>query len=103
MLVSGASDSPVNSRKSAGPGSNPMAGLDKRFYWKENRLYFRKRLSGYSIVADERHPWMWHVRRPDGSLVSDTVNRIRAKDAALAMLDRDLRAGDSLREAVSVA
>jgi len=65
----------------------------ERFRWKDDRLYDGTRLSGYSIVPDEKYPSMWRVRSPDGTL-SDMVNRTRAKDAALLMLDRDLRAAE---------
>jgi hypothetical protein len=64
-------------------------GVAQRFWWKEHRLYLGARLSGYSIVRDERYNWMWRVRRPDGS-ISDMVNRIRAKDAPQLMLQQDL-------------
>jgi hypothetical protein len=59
--------------------------------WKGNRLYLGNRLSGYRIVlaAYTREAEMWRVRRPDDSL-SDMVNRTRAKDAAVVMLDRFL-------------
>jgi hypothetical protein len=63
--------------------------------WREHRLTHHDRLSGYGIVRDENYPTMWRVRSPDGSL-SDMVNRTRAKDAALGMLDRDLRCAESL-------
>jgi hypothetical protein len=59
--------------------------------WKGDRLYLGTRLSGYSIVIDERYSQMWRVRRPDGSL-SDMANRTRAKDAAMAMLGQDIKA-----------
>ena len=71
-----------------------MAGIGITAQWKGDRLYLGRKLSGYEVIADERWPGMWRVRRPDGSL-SDMVNRSRAKDAALTMLDRDLRAGES--------
>ena len=63
-------------------------------HWKGPRLYADKRLSGYSVIEDERYPGMWRVRRPDGSL-TDMVNITRAKDAATAMLDRGLRRDES--------
>ena len=61
--------------------------------WKGDRLYLDNRLTGYSVIPDETYPTMWRVRSPDGKL-SDMVNRVRAKDAADAMLDRDLRADE---------
>jgi hypothetical protein len=64
---------------------------DIRMSWKDHRLYLGTRLSGYSVVPDEQYPTMWRVKRPDGSL-SDMVNLPRAKDAAMAMLGRDLKA-----------
>jgi hypothetical protein len=58
-------------------------------------LYLGERLSGYEVVSDDKYPdVMWRVQRPDGSL-SEMVNRTRAKDAALSMLDRDLRAAET--------
>jgi hypothetical protein len=67
-------------------------------YWKDGRLYLGSRLSGYSVVQDKRYPTMWRTRSPNGTL-SDMVNRTRAKDAALAMFDRDLRVPASPTEA----
>jgi hypothetical protein len=58
--------------------------------WKGDKLYYLGRRSDYSVVQDEKYPQMWRVRRLDGSL-SDMVNRDRAKDAAMLMLDRDLK------------
>lgn len=52
--------------------------------------------TGYSVLQDTVYPNMWRVRRPNGAL-SDFVNLTRAKDAALAMLDRDLRRGERRR------
>lgn len=63
-----------------------------RMTWREHRLCYLGRLSGYSIVQDEKYPTMWRVRSPDGSL-SDMANRTRAKDAAMARLGRDLEHG----------
>jgi len=60
--------------------------------WKGDKLYYLDRRSAYSIVQDGKYTQMWRVRRPDGSL-SDIVNRTRAKDAVMLMLDRDLKAG----------
>ena len=57
--------------------------------WDGDRLRIGRRSCGYSVVLDEKYPSMWLIRRPDGSL-SDMVNRARAKDAAMAMLQRDL-------------
>jgi hypothetical protein len=70
--------------------------------WKGDRLYLGTRQSGYSVVQDVHYSSMWRVRRPDGRL-SDMVNRTRAKDAALAMLDRDLRRRETAAEAPLVA
>ena len=67
--------------------------------WKGEQLYLRTRSSGYSIVPDERYPQMWRIRRPNGSL-SDMLNRTRAKDAAMALLDKDLRAAETPSELV---
>jgi hypothetical protein len=69
-----------------------MSGLrdGRNWKWEGDRLKIEGRLSGYSIVPDEKYPQMWRVKHPNGRL-SDMVNRIRAKDAAMAMLDRDLR------------
>ena len=60
--------------------------------WNGDRLMVRGRLSGYSIERDGVYATMWRLRAPDGRL-SDMVNRVRAKEAAFGMLDRDLRAG----------
>ena len=64
--------------------------------WKGPRLYFGMQSTGYSVLQDTVYPNMWRVRRPNGAL-SDFVNLTRAKDAALAMLDRDLRRGERRR------
>ena len=66
-----------------------MSSLRSNMHWEGGRLKFRRQLSGYSIVPDQKYPTMWRVRRPDGTL-SDMVNRTRAKDAAMLMLGRDL-------------
>ena len=79
-----------------------MGNARSRATWKCDRLYFGNRLSGYSVVQDEIYPAMWRVRRPDGSL-SDLVSRTRAKDAAMTMLDRDLRQGERPAEASRAA
>jgi hypothetical protein len=79
-----------------------MTGLNdgRSWEWKGDRLYLNRRLSGYSVVTDEKYPGvMWRVRSPDGKL-SAMVNRTRAKDAAMAMLDRDLRYGEKPAEPV---
>jgi len=75
-----------------------MADARSKAVWKGRRLYLGKRRSGYSVVEDGRWPNMWRVLLPDGSL-SDMINLSRAKDAALAFLDRDLRAGVGPSEA----
>jgi hypothetical protein len=69
-----------------------MSGInDGRFLeWRGDQLYVDRRSSGYSIIQDERYPTMWRVRSPAGKL-SDMVNRARAKDAALAMVDLGIR------------
>jgi hypothetical protein len=71
-----------------------MSAIDQRATWKGTRLCLDNRTTEYSIETDERYPAMWRVRRPDGSL-SDMANRTRAKDAAMVMLDRDLRRRES--------
>src|SRR5262249_41448891 len=58
--------------------------------WQGNRLLYLNRASKYPIEVDAHYPTMYRVRRPDGSL-SDLMNRTRAKDAAMWMLNRDLR------------
>jgi hypothetical protein len=64
--------------------------------WKGDRLYVGTRSSGYSIVPDKRYPQMWRVRHPNGSL-SDMINRTRAKDAAMAMLGKDIKGPPNAR------
>jgi hypothetical protein len=63
-----------------------LSGTTGKISWKNDRLLVSTRTSGYSIVRDARHPTMWRVRQPDGSL-SDIINRTRARDAAAVMLD----------------
>lgn len=72
-----------------------MASARSVAAWKGDRLYNGTRSSGYSVVPDEQYPTMWRVRSPDSSL-SIMVNRTRAKDAAMSMLDRDMRVAESL-------
>jgi hypothetical protein len=48
------------------------------------------------IVQDAKHPSMWRVRQPNGSL-SDMVNRTRAKDACAAMAATAERRGRQSR------
>ena len=68
-----------------------MASARSQCRWQGNLLYLGDRLSGYEVVPDDKYPnVMWRVKSSDGSL-SEMVNRTRAKDAALSMLDRDLR------------
>jgi len=70
--------------------------------WQGNRLLYLNRASKYSIEVDAHYPTMYRVRRPDGSL-SDLMNRTRAKDAAMWMLNRDLKAHQTPPEAAPVA
>lgn len=70
--------------------------------WREHRLTYHDRVSGYSVVQDPTYPVMWRVKRPDGKL-SDMVNLTRAKDAAMVMLDRDLRLAESPTKAPPAA
>ncbi len=57
--------------------------------WKGDVLYYGRRKM-LRIVQDGQYPQMWRVRLPDGML-TDMVNRTRAKDAALGFGDRILR------------
>ena len=70
--------------------------------WKGDKLYYLGRRSDYSIVQDEKYPQMWRVRLLDGSL-SDMANRTRTKDAAMLMLDRDLKGVQTARNLPAVA
>ena len=81
----------LQGREIKSSGGMATAPKTARMSWKGDKLYYLGRRSDYSIVQDEKYPqMMWRVRRPDGSL-SDMVNRDRAKDAAMVMLDRDLK------------
>jgi hypothetical protein len=51
--------------------------------WEGNNLWFRGRCVA-TIVQDSVYAEMWRVRLPNGEL-SDMVNRVRAKDAAMAI------------------
>lgn len=68
--------------------------ISGKWAWKGDRLLLNGRLSGFSVVVDDRYQTMWRVRRPDGSL-SGMVNRTRAKDAALWMLGRQQDGGQT--------
>ena len=67
--------------------------------WRDTRLFYFGRRTPYEIVRDETYSHMWRVKYPDGRL-SDMVNRTRAKDAAMTMLDRDLRVAGGNADAV---
>jgi hypothetical protein len=49
------------------------------------------------VVADARWPRMWRVHFPDGWL-SDMVNRVRAKDAALTLAAAHLHRAPDMQE-----
>jgi hypothetical protein len=49
------------------------------------------RWSGAQIIPDGRWPGMWRVEFPEGVL-SDMVNRTRAKDAAVGLVLAQLNA-----------
>jgi hypothetical protein len=89
----------INPRASVGLSRmSKIAGMRrKNMEWHGDRLKVGNRLSGYSVVPDQKYPQMWRVKCPDGRL-SDMVNRTRAKDAAMAMFDRDLRQGSERSE-----
>jgi hypothetical protein len=62
-----------------------------RLSWQGNRLYLQgSRVALLEIVPDAHYPKMWRVALPDGRL-SDMVNRVRAKDAALSIALAGLR------------
>lgn len=44
-------------------------------------LYLRKRFTGVTVQEDNRSPGMWRIHK--GLEISDMVNLIRAKDAAI--------------------
>jgi len=68
-----------------------MADTSKVNYeWRGKVLYRRARSAPVAeIVPDEKWPSMWRVRLPDGTL-SDMVNLIRAKDAAVTLAGKAL-------------
>jgi hypothetical protein len=71
--------------------------------WLGDRLLFGGRMTSYAIVADAEYAGMWRVERADGWR-SDLLNRARAKDAALLLLDRSLRVSETpARGAVAVS
>jgi hypothetical protein len=55
-----------------------------------------------TIVPDDRHPGMWRVQRPDGTL-SDMVNRTWARDAARGLALAILNGNKQSRTAVGEA
>lgn len=71
----------------ASAGAPPLPGrvhtghVREEGKWDGNELWFRGRWVG-GIVQDKQYPNMWRVRLPNGQL-SDMVNRLRAKDAAV--------------------
>jgi hypothetical protein len=65
------------------------------FEWRGRFLYRRGSRSGKPLIGIEaagpRHPGMWQIRTPDGSL-SDMMNRTMAKDTAEAIVLAKLNA-----------
>ena len=69
------------------------------FSWKNNRLLVDGKWSGAEIVPDREWTGMWRVEYPKG-VMSDMVNRTRAKDGAFRMVSMALeRARGRVREA----
>ena len=60
--------------------------------WKGDCLYWGSRESGFEVERDGQHATMWRARGQDGSL-SEMLNRTRAKDLAMDLLERKLNAG----------
>ena len=56
------------------------AGAPRMDEW---RLSIGSRFTGVIVCADDQWPGMWRVHAPDGR-VSDMVNLVRAKDAAIS-------------------
>jgi hypothetical protein len=65
--------------------------------WQGPRLYIGTKTVAV-IVPDAVDAGMWRVRRGDGSL-SDMSNITRARDAAMAMVLRELNTGKTAPEA----
>ena len=65
--------------------------------WQGPRLYIGTKTVA-AIVPDAVYAGMWRVRRADGSL-SDMSNITRARDAAMAMVLRELNTGKTASEA----
>ena len=74
---------------------------DVRWNWQGPRLYIGTKTVAV-IVPDTIYADMWRVRRADGSL-SDMANLTRARDAAIAMVLRDLNTGITASEAPTFA
>jgi hypothetical protein len=55
-----------------------------RFHWRGLALYAGRTPTGFTVVPDARHPKMWRVQYPDGSL-SDLANLTWAKDGAISL------------------
>jgi len=70
----------------------------KDLHWQGPYLYAGTRRAA-AIVQDKTYPGMWRVRQPDGSL-SDMVNLTPARDAAMAMVLRNLEGGISPSRAI---
>jgi hypothetical protein len=47
--------------------------------WEANRLKVGGRLSGYSLVADEKRPTMFRVKHPDGALSDCSIFHAQEK------------------------
>jgi hypothetical protein len=60
-----------------------------KFIWK-GKVFFLSGKSVAEIVLDEEWPNMWRVKIP-GRPLSDMVNLTRAKDAAVRLVQADLR------------
>jgi hypothetical protein len=66
--------------------------FSERAIWKGDKLLLgRKKIA--EIFRDRRWPVMWRFHLPSGG-VSDMFNRTRAKDGAMATIERILRRGE---------
>jgi hypothetical protein len=76
----GRNNAPAATRGAISPSS--IKHLRRDSVWRGNDLTFRRRIVA-SIAPDPRWLGMWRVKI--GDRLSDMVNRVRARDAALAL------------------
>jgi len=61
-------------------------------FYRNNRLFHNSENTGYSVVLDEKYPWMFRIRFPDGEL-SDMANFTRTRYKLKGFLSNEIGCG----------